>query len=78
MRKITEEGVEFRSPVDGDKIFLSPESSIAVQHALGSDIIMVFDECTPYPATEAVHVTAYEGVGLALLIHHGRIVQRRA
>lgn len=53
MRKISEEGVEFRSPVDGDKVFLSPESSIAVQHALGSDIIMVFDECTPYPATEA-------------------------
>ncbi len=53
LRKISEAGVEFRSPVNGDKVFLSPESSIAVQHALGSDIVMVFDECTPYPATEA-------------------------
>lgn len=52
MRKISEEGVEFRSPVDGDKVFLSPEKAIQVQHALGSDIIMAFDECTPYPATE--------------------------
>ena len=52
LRKISEEGVEFRSPVDGDKVFLSPEKAIEVQHALGSDIIMVFDECTPYPATE--------------------------
>lgn len=51
MRKITEEGVHFRSPVDGSKIFLGPESAIEVQHALGSDIIMAFDECTPYPAT---------------------------
>ena len=52
MRKITEEGVSFRSPVDGSPVFLSPETSIEVQHVLGSDIIMVFDECTPYPATE--------------------------
>ncbi|MCG8414049.1 MAG: tRNA-guanine transglycosylase, partial [Pseudomonadales bacterium] len=52
MRKISEEGVSFRSPVDGAEVFLGPESSIAVQHQLGSDIIMVFDECTPYPATE--------------------------
>jgi len=51
MRKISEEGVTFSSPVDGAKIFLGPESAIEVQHALGSDIIMVFDECTPYPAT---------------------------
>ena len=51
MRKIREEGVEFRSPVDGDKVFLSPESSMEVQRILGSDIVMVFDECTPYPAT---------------------------
>ena len=50
MRKINEEGVTFSSPVDGAKIFLGPESAIDVQHALGSDIIMVFDECTPYPA----------------------------
>ncbi len=52
LRKISEQGVEFRSPIDGDKVFLSPEKAIEVQHALGSDIIMVFDECTPYPATE--------------------------
>jgi len=52
LRKITEEGVEFRSPIDGSKVFLSPERAIEVQQELGSDIIMVFDECTPYPATE--------------------------
>jgi queuine tRNA-ribosyltransferase len=51
MRKIREEGVEFRSPVDGAKVFLSPESSMRVQRKLGSDIVMLFDECTPYPAT---------------------------
>lgn len=52
MRKITEEGVAFRSPIDGSKIFLDPEKSIQVQHELGSDVVMIFDECTPYPATE--------------------------
>jgi queuine tRNA-ribosyltransferase len=52
MRKISEEGVRFRSPVDGAEVFLGPESSIAVQRALGADIIMAFDECTPYPASE--------------------------
>lgn len=51
MRKIKEEGVYFRSPVDGAKIFLSPEISMDVQYALNSDIVMIFDECTPYPAT---------------------------
>lgn len=51
-RKITEEGVHFRSPVDGSKIFLGPEQAIDVQHKLGADIVMIFDECTPYPATE--------------------------
>ncbi len=50
--KITEEGVTFRSPVNGDKVFLGPEESMAVQRALGSDIVMCFDECTPYPADE--------------------------
>ena len=50
MRKITEEGVHFNSPVNGSKIFLSPEVSMQVQRDLGSDIVMVFDECTPYPA----------------------------
>ncbi len=51
-RKITEEGVHFRSPVDGARIFLGPEEAIAVQHKLGADIVMIFDECTPFPATE--------------------------
>ena len=51
LRKLTEEGVHFASPVNGDKVFLSPERSIEVQRALGSDIVMQFDECTPYPAT---------------------------
>ena len=54
MRKITEEGVHFNSPVNGSKIFLSPEVSMQVQRDLGSDIVMVFDECTPYPAEENV------------------------
>ena len=52
MRKITEEGVAFRSPVNGEKVFMTPESSMQVQRDLGSDIVMIFDECTPYPATE--------------------------
>jgi len=52
LRKITEAGVTFRSPVNGDKIFLGPEESIAVQRSLGSDVVMIFDECTPHPATE--------------------------
>jgi queuine tRNA-ribosyltransferase len=51
-RKITEKGVEFASPVNGDRVFLGPEESMAVQKSLGSDIVMIFDECTPYPATE--------------------------
>ena len=53
MRRIREDGVTFRSPINGDQIFLGPEQSIAVQHALAADIIMAFDECTPYPADEA-------------------------
>jgi queuine tRNA-ribosyltransferase len=53
MRKITEEGVSFRSPVDGSSVFLSPEESMRIQRTLGSDVVMSFDECTPYPATEA-------------------------
>ncbi len=51
LRKITEQGVTFQSPVNGDKVFLGPEESMAVQRALGSDIVMIFDECTPYPAS---------------------------
>ncbi len=52
LRKIREEGVTFQSPVDGSRVFMGPEESMAVQRALGSDIVMIFDECTPYPATE--------------------------
>jgi len=53
LRKLTEEGVHFRSPVNGDRVFLSPEISMQVQTELDSDIVMAFDECPPYPATEA-------------------------
>jgi len=52
LRKITGGGVEFRSPVNGDKCFLSPEESMRIQKVLNSDIVMIFDECTPYPADE--------------------------
>lgn len=52
LRKVTEEGVRFRSPVNGDEIFLGPEGAMAMQQALNSDIAMIFDECTPYPASE--------------------------
>jgi queuine tRNA-ribosyltransferase len=51
LRRITEAGVTFRSPVNGDTVFMGPEESMQVQRELGSDIVMVFDECTPYPAT---------------------------
>jgi queuine tRNA-ribosyltransferase len=51
-RKISEDGVWFASPVDGSKVFLSPEESMRIQRALDSDVVMIFDECTPYPATE--------------------------
>lgn len=51
MRKITKEGVKFRSPVDGSEVWLDPERSMAVQRQLGSDIVMIFDECTPYPVS---------------------------
>ena len=52
LRKITEEGVKFQSPVNGDKLFLTPEESMRIQRVLNSDIAMIFDECTPYPASE--------------------------
>ena len=51
MRKITEEGVHFRSPINGEKVFMDAEVSMSIQYDLGSDIVMIFDECTPYPAT---------------------------
>jgi queuine tRNA-ribosyltransferase len=53
MRKLSEEGVHFRSPVDGAEVFLNPERAMQIQRALGSDVAMVFDECTPYPAPES-------------------------
>jgi queuine tRNA-ribosyltransferase len=52
MRKLSEEGVRFASPINGDRLMLTPEESMRIQRVLGSDIAMVFDECTPYPATE--------------------------
>jgi queuine tRNA-ribosyltransferase len=52
LRKITEQGVKFKSPVNGDTCFLTPEESMRIQHVLNSDIVMIFDECTPYPADE--------------------------
>jgi len=52
LRRITEEGVRFASPVNGDRLFLTPEESMRIQRVLDSDVVMVFDECTPFPATE--------------------------
>ncbi len=54
MRKITEQGVKFRSPKDGSAIFMGPEESMQIQHKLGSDIVMIFDDCTAYPAEKNV------------------------
>ncbi|GAB4117831.1 MAG: tRNA guanosine(34) transglycosylase Tgt [Wenzhouxiangellaceae bacterium] len=53
-RKISEQGVTFQSPVDGATVFLGPEESMQVQHELGADIVMIFDECTPWPAEHAL------------------------
>ena len=53
----------FRSPIDGSKVFLSPEISMEIQHTLNSDIVMIFDECTPYPAT---HEEAQKSLQLSL------------
>jgi queuine tRNA-ribosyltransferase len=50
LRQISEQGVTFASPIDGSRVFLGPEESMAVQRDLGADIVMIFDECTPYPA----------------------------
>ena len=63
LRKISEEGVAFQSPVNGDKCFLSPEESMRIQRMLNADIVMVFDECTPYPADED---TAAQSMRLSL------------
>ena len=54
MRKITEQGVKFQSPVNGDACFLTPEESMRIQRSLNSDIVMIFDECTPYPTDETM------------------------
>jgi queuine tRNA-ribosyltransferase len=63
MRKISEDGVKFNSPVDGAPVNLTPEISMQVQRELGSDIVMIFDECTPYPAT---HEEASKSMELSL------------
>ena len=63
LRKISEEGVQFQSPVNGDRCFLSPEESMRIQRALNSDVVMIFDECTPYPADE---VAAADSMRLSL------------
>ena len=62
-RKISEDGVRFQSPVNGDEVYLSPEKSMEVQHELNADVTMVFDECTPYPASES---EARESMALSL------------
>ncbi len=54
MRRISEEGVRFASPIDGDRLFLTPEESMRIQHVLDSDVVMVFDECTPYETAGVV------------------------
>ena len=63
LRKITEQGVKFKSPVNGDTCFLTPEICMQIQQSLNSDIVMIFDECTPYPADE---LTARESMELSL------------
>ncbi|HEX4782478.1 MAG TPA: tRNA guanosine(34) transglycosylase Tgt [Usitatibacter sp.] len=63
LRKISEEGVAFQSPINGDKLFLTPEESMRIQRVLDSDIVMVFDECTGYPAT---HEEALQSMQLSL------------
>jgi len=63
LRKITEQGVKFKSPVNGDTCFLTPEVCMHIQRSLNSDIVMIFDECTPYPADE---LTARESMELSL------------
>lgn len=63
MRKISEEGVKFKNPINGDTCFLTPEESMRIQKVLNSDIVMIFDECTPYPAT---HKEARESMELSL------------
>ena len=63
LRKISEEGVAFRSPVNGDRCFLTPEESMRIQRVLNSDVVMIFDECTPYPSSQSA---AAESMRLSL------------
>ena len=63
LRKISEDGVKFASPIDGAKLFMRPEDSMQIQHALNSDVVMIFDECTPYPAS---HDEAAKSMRLSL------------
>jgi queuine tRNA-ribosyltransferase len=63
LRKISEDGVKFQSPINGDRLFMRPEDSMQIQQVLNSDIAMIFDECTPYPADER---TAAESMRLSL------------
>lgn len=63
LRKLSEDGVTFQSPVNGDTVLLTPEKSMEVQHALNADVTMIFDECTPYPASETA---ARESMELSL------------
>src|SRR3954464_12182144 len=60
LRKVQEEGVAFASPVNGDRLFLTPEKSMEIQRTLDSDVVMVFDECTGYPATRDDAATSME------------------
>src|SRR5690606_29334225 len=68
MRKITEEGVTFASPINGDRMFLTPEESMRIQRSLNSDIAMVFDECTPYliDGRAATHEEAAQSMRMSL------------
>src|SRR3954452_14273066 len=72
MRKISEEGVKFASPVNGDKLFLTPETSMQIQHALNSDIVMQFDECTPYETKGHVTTEAEARASMELSLRWAR------
>jgi queuine tRNA-ribosyltransferase len=63
LRKISEQGVQFASPINGDRLFLTPEESMRIQHLLNADVVMIFDECTPWPAE---HAAAAESMRLSL------------
>ena len=73
LRKVREDGVAFASPINGDRLLLTPEKSMEIQRALDSDIVMVFDECTPYPATRDETARSME-----LSLRWARALERRA